>query len=231
MLLKVDCIDTYYGQSQALHGVSFGVQEGEILALLGRNGAGKSTTLRSIMGFSPIAKGAVVFDGKDISRLQPYNIARLGITTVPETRDPFNLLTVDENILLGYRKGSPYPLERLLEMFPIIREFRSKKGAELSGGQQQLMAMARGLAMGPRVLLLDEPSQGLAPIMVKAVAEALSVLKKDRLTVILVEQNLRMALEVADRAVVLEDGAAVDQLTAAEALADTARLEKHLTVH
>jgi branched-chain amino acid transport system ATP-binding protein len=231
MLLKIDSIDTYYGQSQALHGVSLAVAEGEVLALLGRNGAGKSTTLRSIMGFNPIAKGAVMFDGKDISRLAPHMIARLGVTTVPETRDPFTLLTVDENIMLGYREGSPYPLDRLLDMFPIIREFRTKKGGELSGGQQQIMAIARGLAMGPRLLLLDEPSQGLAPIMIKAVAEALAILKKDKLTIVLVEQNLRMALAIADRVVMLEDGVAVDELSTAEALADTARLEKYLIVH
>ncbi len=230
-MLSIDSIDTFYGQSQALHGVSFDVAQGEILALLGRNGAGKTTTLRAIMGLNRVARGAVRFDGRVISGLPAHKVARIGITLVPETRDAFSLLSVEENIQLGYRKGSPYTLERLLEMFPIIREFRSKKGGELSGGQQQLMVMARGLAMGPRLLLLDEPSQGLAPIMVKAVADVLSALKREHLTVILVEQNLRMALDVADRVVILEDGVAVDSLTQAAALADPGRVEKHLVVH
>lgn len=230
-MLSIDSIDTFYGQSQALHGVSFDVAQGEILALLGRNGAGKTTTLRAIMGLNRVARGAVRFDGRVISGLPAHKVARIGVTLVPETRDAFSLLSVEENIQLGYRKGSPYTLERLLEMFPIIREFRSKKGGELSGGQQQLMVMARGLAMGPRLLLLDEPSQGLAPIMVNAVADVLSALKRERLTVILVEQNLRMALDVADRVVILEDGVAVDSLTQAAALADPGRVEKHLVVH
>ncbi|TXL70438.1 ABC transporter ATP-binding protein [Vineibacter terrae] len=230
-MLTLSSIDAYYGQSQALHGVSFDVAEGEILALLGRNGAGKTTTLRAIMGLNRVARGVVRFDGRVISGLPTHKIARAGVTLVPETRDAFSLLSVEENIRLGYRTGSPYTVERLLEMFPIIREFRLKKGGELSGGQQQLMVMARGLAMGPKLLLLDEPSQGLAPIMVNAVAEVLSALRRDRLTVILVEQNLRMALDVADRVVILEDGVAVDALSRAAALADPARVEKHLAVH
>ncbi|WP_322469798.1 ABC transporter ATP-binding protein [Hydrogenophaga sp. SNF1] len=230
-LLHVDAIETFYGKSQALHGVSFHVEEGETVALLGRNGAGKTTTLRSIMALSRVASGAVRFDGQDISGRETHEIARLGITLVPETRDAFSLLTVEENILLGYRPGSPFTLERILDLLPIIQEFRGRKGGELSGGQQQLMVMARGLAMGPRVLLLDEPSQGLAPVMVTAVAEILQTLKKERLTVVLVEQNLRMALDVADRVVLLEDGATVDTMSSAQALADPPRLEKHLAVH
>lgn len=231
MLLEVSAIETFYGKSQALHGVSLTVAEGEIVALLGRNGAGKTTTLRSIMGLNQVSAGKVVFAGQDISRHETHDIARMGITLVPETRDAFSLLSVEENILLGYREGSPFPLERIFELLPIIKEFRGRKGSELSGGQQQLMVMARGLAMGPRVLLLDEPSQGLAPVMVTAVAELLHQLKQERLTVVLVEQNLRMALDVADRAVLLEDGMTVDTLTSAEALADPDRLEKHLAVH
>lgn len=231
MLLEVDGIDTYYGQSQALHGVSFSVTEGEIVALLGRNGAGKTTSLRSIMGLSRVAAGAIRFAGEDVSALRASQIAHLGITLVPETRDPFSLLSVEENILLGYRKGSPFPLHRLMRMFPLLDELRHRKGGELSGGQQQLMVMARGLAMGPRLLLLDEPSQGLAPVMVNAVAEVLGVLKAEQLTTVLVEQNLRMALQVADRVVVLEDGRTVDTMSAAQATTDPDRLAAHLAVH
>jgi branched-chain amino acid transport system ATP-binding protein len=230
-LLQVDSIETFYGKSQALYGVSFSVNEGETVALLGRNGAGKTTTLRSVMGLSRASRGKITFEGKDITAAETHAIARMGVTMVPETRDAFSLLTVDENIMLGYRPGSPYTLQRILELMPIINEFRGRRGGELSGGQQQLMVMARGLAMAPRVLLLDEPSQGLAPVMVNAVAELIRKLRREKLTVVLVEQNLRMALEVADHVVVLEDGMAVDTMTGAQAQADPERLEKHLAVH
>lgn len=231
MLLTVDAIDTFYGPSQAVHGVSFEVAEREVVALLGRNGAGKSTCLRSIMALSPVARGKIRFGGADISAYAPHAISQLGVTLVPETRDPFVLLTVRENIMLGYRKGSPYTLDRLMHLFPLLEELLRKKGGELSGGQQQMMVMARGLAMGPRLLLLDEPSQGLAPIMVKAVASVLSALKQDGLTIVLVEQNLKMALELADRVVVLENGAVADTFAAHEGLTQPERLERYLAVH
>lgn len=231
MLLQVNSINTFYGASQAIHDVSFEVASREVVALLGRNGAGKTTTMRSIMGLNQVAQGTITFDGSDISRRPPHMIAQLGITLVPERRDPFVLLTVQENIMLGYRPGSPYTLDRLLDMFPLLKELLKKKGGELSGGQQQMMVMARGLAMGPRLLLLDEPSQGLAPIMVKAVANALNQLKGEDLTILLVEQNLNMALEIADRVVVMENGTVADTFTSAEGRGNTGRLEKYLAVH
>lgn len=231
MLLTVDSINTFYGPSQALHGVSFDIAEREVVALLGRNGAGKSTTLRSIMGLNPVAAGAIHFDGRDISKTAPHDIARLHLTLVPETRDPFVLLTVRENIMLGYRPGSPYTLERLMHLFPLLEELLKKKGGELSGGQQQMMVIARGLATGPKLLLLDEPSQGLAPIMVKAVSRVLNELKQEELSILLVEQNLQMALDIADRVVMVENGMVVDTFTAAEGVAQPARLEKYLAVH
>jgi branched-chain amino acid transport system ATP-binding protein len=231
MLLQVNSINTFYGASQAIHDVSFEVACREVVALLGRNGAGKTTTMRSIMGLNQVAQGTITFDGSDISRRPPHMIAQLGITLVPERRDPFVLLTVQENIMLGYRPGSPYTLDRLLDMFPLLKELLKKKGGELSGGQQQMMVMARGLAMGPRLLLLDEPSQGLAPIMVKAVANALNQLKGEDLTILLVEQNLNMALEIADRVVVMENGTVADTFTSAEGRGNTGRLEKYLAVH
>jgi len=230
-MLDVNGIDTFYGPSQAVHDVSFKVAARETVALLGRNGAGKTTTLRSVMGLSPIARGSIRFEGTDIARLPPHTIARFGVTLVPETRDPFVLLTVRENILLGYRKGSPFTLERLIHLFPLLEELLAKKGGELSGGQQQMMVMARGLATGPKLLLLDEPSQGLAPIMVKAVVRVLSELKGTDLALLLVEQNLQMALDIADRVVVLENGAVADTLTSSEARADPQRLEQYLSVH
>lgn len=231
MLLKVDSINTFYGPSQAIHDVSFGIGSREVVALLGRNGAGKTTTLRSIMGLNSVAQGTITFDGQDISRHAPQAISRLGVTLVPETRDPFVLLTVKENIMLGYRPGSPYTLDRLMDLFPLLAELLKKKGGELSGGQQQMMVMARGLAMGPRLLLLDEPSQGLAPIMVKAVANVLSRLKGEDLTILLVEQNLNMALDIADRVVVLENGSVADTFSSAEGRENPGRLEQYLAVH
>jgi len=230
-MLDVNGIDTFYGPSQAVHDVSFKVAARETVALLGRNGAGKTTTLRSVMGLSPIARGSIRFEGTDIARLPPHTIARFGVTLVPETRDPFVLLTVRENILLGYRKGSPFTLDRLIHLFPLLEELLAKKGGELSGGQQQMMVMARGLATGPKLLLLDEPSQGLAPIMVKAVVRVLSELKGTDLALLLVEQNLQMALDIADRVVVLENGAVADTLTSSEGRADPQRLEQFLSVH
>lgn len=231
MLLQVNAINTFYGPSQAIHDVSFDIGAREVVALLGRNGAGKTTTLRSIMGLNNVAQGSITLDGKDISRSSPQSISRLGVTLVPETRDPFVLLTVQENILLGYREGSPYTLDRLMDLFPLLKELLKKKGGELSGGQQQMMVMARGLAMGPRLLLLDEPSQGLAPIMVKTVASVLNALKQDDLTILLVEQNLSMALDIADRVVVLENGAVADTFSSAEGRANPSRLEQYLAVH
>lgn len=231
MLLQVNAINTFYGPSQAIHDVSFDIGAREVVALLGRNGAGKTTTLRSIMGLNNVAQGSITLDGKDISHSPPQAISRLGVTLVPETRDPFVLLTVRENILLGYREGSPYTLDRLIDLFPLLKELLKKKGGELSGGQQQMMVMARGLAMGPRLLLLDEPSQGLAPIMVKTVASVLNALKQDDLTILLVEQNLSMALDIADRVVVLENGAVADTFSSAEGRANPSRLEQYLAVH
>ncbi len=231
MMLSVDSINTFYGPSQAIHEVSFEVKDSQVVALLGRNGAGKSTTLRSIMAVNPISTGSISYKGRDISRLSTNDIAEQGITLVPETRDPFYLLTVRENILLGYRKESPYPLDRLMTLFPLLEPLLNKKGGELSGGQQQMMVIARALAMGPQLLLLDEPSQGLAPIMVKAVSQVLSELKHDRLSIVLVEQNLQMALNLADHIVVLEDGSVADEFSGEAGRADPGRLEQYLAVH
>jgi len=230
-MLSVESIDTFYGRSQAIHGVSFEVGENQVLALLGRNGAGKSTTLRSIMAVNPISRGRIRYKGRDIAAMAPNAIAALGITLVPETRDPFYLLTVRENIMLGHRQGSPYSLERLMDLFPLLRPLLAKKGGELSGGQQQMMVIARALAMGPQLILLDEPSQGLAPIMVKAVSQVLGELKKDGLSIVLVEQNLQMALKLADHIVMLEDGSVADEFPVEVGRADPKRLEKYLAVH
>lgn len=230
-LLDVAGIDAFYGRSQALFDVSFSVGASEVVAVLGRNGAGKTTTLRTIMGFNAPGQGTIRFAGELISGQKPHRIARRGIGYVPETRDAFSLLTVEENIMLGYRAGSPYTLERFLGWFPELGGLTRRRGAQLSGGQQQMMVIGRGLAPGPRLLLLDEPSQGLAPVVVKSVARVLAELRREKLSIVLVEQNLAFALAIADRVIVLENGAVVDSLTAEEGRRDAARIERYLAVH
>ncbi|MBI5132327.1 MAG: ABC transporter ATP-binding protein [Rhodopseudomonas palustris] len=230
-LLEIDGIDAFYGRSQALFGVTFSVGRNEVVAVVGRNGAGKTTTLRSIMGLTRVRTGTISFGSSRIDRLKAHQIARAGISYVPETRDPFSLLTVEENIMLGYRSGSPYDLKRVVEWFPDLAGLMHRRGSELSGGQQQMMVIGRGLTPGPRLLLLDEPSQGLAPVIVKKVGETLSALRKEDLSVILVEQNLEFALSLADRVVVLENGSVVDQLSAAEGRQSPERIERYLGIH
>ncbi|WP_157341750.1 ABC transporter ATP-binding protein [Bradyrhizobium pachyrhizi] len=230
-LLDVEAIDAHYGRSQALFNVSFDVGRREVVALLGRNGAGKTTTLRSIMGLNTVSQGAISFEGNRISGRRPHEIARSGISYVPETRDPFSLLTVEENIMLGYRDGSPYDLKRILSWFPDLAGLIQRRGSQLSGGQQQMMVIGRGLAPGPRLLLLDEPSQGLAPVIVKMVGRVLAELRGEDLSIVLVEQNLNLALSVADRIVVMENGSVVDRLSAEEGRRHPERIERYLTIH
>jgi len=231
MLLNVNSVDAYYGRSQALFDVSFDVRPREVVAILGRNGAGKTTTLRTIMGLNAAKEGSVWFDGRAISGQQPHRISRAGISYVPETRDPFSLLTVEENIMLGYRPGSPYDLRRILGWFPELEGLLGRRGSQLSGGQQQMMVIGRGLAPGPRLLLLDEPSQGLAPVIVKALGRVLDQLRGEDLSIILVEQNLKFALSLADRIVVLENGCVVDRLDADEGRQQPERIERYLAIH
>jgi branched-chain amino acid transport system ATP-binding protein len=230
-LLSVDGIDAHYGRSQALFNVSFDVGRREVVAIVGRNGAGKTTTLRSIMGLNAVKQGAITFDGKQISGRRPHDIARAGIGYVSETRDAFSLLSVEENIMLGYRSGSPYDLQRILGWFPELSGLMRRRGSELSGGQQQMMVIGRGLAPGPRLLLLDEPSQGLAPVIVKTVARVLAQLRGEDLSIVLVEQNLSFALSIADRVVVMENGCVVDRLSIDESRRNPDRIERYLAIH
>lgn len=231
MLLTLDSVNTFYGRSQALHDVSFSVGQKEVVAVLGRNGAGKTTVLRSILGLTPPKSGSIRFENQEIAGQPTHKLARAGISFVPETRDAFALLSVEENIMLGHRPGSPYGLERILNWFPALRELLKRKGTQLSGGQQQMMVIGRGLAPGPKLLLLDEPSQGLAPIIVKQVADVLHELRGENLSIVLVEQNLKLALEVATRIVVIESGVVVDQMTAEEGRAQPQCIEKYLAVN
>tara|TARA_B100000614_G_scaffold230847_3_gene224387 strand:- start:971 stop:1669 length:699 start_codon:yes stop_codon:yes gene_type:complete len=230
VLLDVRDIHTFYGLSHVLHGVSLSVAEGRVVALVGRNGAGKTTTLRSIVGLTPPAEGSVVFEGETISGRKAYRNARSGIAYVPETRDVFSLLTVEENLRIAEDAASPWDVERVMRWFPALADLRDRKGSQLSGGQQQMMVIGRALVTGPRLLLLDEPSQGLAPVIVNDVLAMLKDLKTEGLSVLLVEQNIRMALELADDVYVMEHGAIVHH-AAPDALAkDPAVLERYLGV-
>jgi branched-chain amino acid transport system ATP-binding protein len=212
VLLAVEALQTFYGKSHVLRDVSFTVPAGEITVLLGRNGAGKTTTLRSIMGLTPPRTGTVRFKGEDIAGLPPHRVFRRGVGYVPEGRQIFPHLDVGENLRLAERStgsGSGWTLERIFEYFPILRERWRQRGRSLSGGEQQMLAIARALAGNPELLMLDEPSQGLAPRLVRELETLMVRLKGDGVTILLVEQNARMALGISDRVLVLGKGAVV----------------------
>ncbi|MBI2216607.1 MAG: ABC transporter ATP-binding protein [Candidatus Rokubacteria bacterium] len=212
VLLAVDALQTFYGKSHVLRGVSFEVPRGEITVLLGRNGAGKTTTLRSVMGLVPPRSGRIRFKGADVTGRPPHRVFRMGIGYVPEGRQIFPHLDVGENLRLAERAadgGTPWTLERIFEYFPVLRERWRQRGRSLSGGEQQMLAIARALFGNPDLLMLDEPSQGLAPRLVRELETIMVRLKGEGVTILLVEQNARMALGVSDRVVVLGKGAVV----------------------
>ncbi|HET6366146.1 MAG TPA: ABC transporter ATP-binding protein [Pseudomonadales bacterium] len=228
-MLEVDGIHTYYGESHVLHGVSLRVAAGEAVALLGRNGAGKTTVMRSIVGFTPPRAGRVVFEGQPIERWPAYRIARRGLALVPQGRRIFAPLSVRENLLLGARP-SGWTLERVFELFPRLRERQAQLGGTLSGGEQQMLAIARALLTNGRLLLLDEPSEGLAPLIVREIGTTLRALKAQRLSLLLVEQNYHLALRVADRVYVMNKGQIVYQGTPAGLEADEEVKRRYLGV-
>jgi branched-chain amino acid transport system ATP-binding protein len=209
MILDVRTIDTYYSLGHILHGLSLHVGAGEVVALLGRNGAGKTTTLRSITGLTPPRRGEIIYKGEGIAGLPAHRISQLGIALVPETRGIFSYLTARENLEIARRPASRWPMESMLERFPKLREVMDRKGRLLSGGEQQMLAIARALLTGPELLLLDEPSQGLAPMVVEAVMGTVRDLKRERVSMLLVEQNAEMALQLADRVYVIDHGTIV----------------------
>jgi len=228
-VLQVDSIHTYYGESHVLHGVSLRVAPGEAVALLGRNGAGKTTALRSIVGFTPPRAGRVVFEGQAIERWPAYRIARRGLALVPQGRRIFAPLSVRENLLLGARSEG-WTLERVFALFPRLRERQAQLGGTLSGGEQQMLAIARALLTNGRLLLLDEPSEGLAPLIVREIGTTLQALKAQRLSLLLVEQNYHLALRVADRVYVMNKGQIVYQGTPAGLEADEEIKRRYLGV-
>jgi len=214
-MLDVDGIHTYYGESHVLHGVSLRVGSGEAVALLGRNGAGKTTLIRSIMGFTPPRDGRILLEGEPIHRWPAHRIARRGLALVPQGRRIFAPLTVRENLLLGARADG-WTLERVFDLFPRLRERAGQAGGTLSGGEQQMLAVGRALLTNGRVLLLDEPSEGLAPLIVREIGRILVRLKGERLSILLVEQNYHLALRIADRVYVMSKGQIVSEGTPAE---------------
>lgn len=214
--LEVEGLHTYYGKSHILRGVSIEIQEGELVTLLGRNGAGKSTTLRSIIGLTPAREGSVRIFGHDVTRAQPYQIAGLGVGFVPEGRRIFANLTVEENLKVPVDRPGPWTIPRIYELFPRLAQRKTNKGRQLSGGEQEMLSIARALLLNPRLLMLDEPSQGLAPLIVQDVFNVIVATRNEGTSILLIEQNVRAAVEVADRAYVLDDGGIVYEGSAAE---------------
>jgi len=207
--LEAEGLQTFYGKSHILHGVGLEVSEGELVALLGRNGAGKTTTLRSLMGLTPARQGTVSVFGRVTTDWPPYRIAGLGVGYVPEGRRIFANLTVEENMKVPLVRPGPWTAERVFKLFPRLAERKLNKGRQLSGGEQEMLAIGRALLINPRLLLLDEPSQGLAPLIVQELFNVIAAMRKEGISVLLVEQNVRAAVEIADRAYVLDDGRVV----------------------
>ena len=225
-VLAAEGLHTFYGKSHILHGVGLTVGEGEIVTLLGRNGAGKSTTLRSLIGLTPARQGSVHVFGQDTTAWPPDRIVALGVGFVPEGRRVFGSLTVEENLLVPIERPGPWNMARVYELFPRLRERRGNKGRSLSGGEQEMLAIARALLLNPRLLLLDEPSQGLAPLLVREVFSVISRMRREGISILLVEQNVRMAVGIADRAYVLDDGRIVYEGPAAEFARDEERVRE-----
>ncbi|HEY8648840.1 MAG TPA: ABC transporter ATP-binding protein [Candidatus Limnocylindria bacterium] len=222
-------LSAWYGQAQALREVSLEVGRGELVTLVGRNGAGKSTLLRSIMGLHPQSTGEIRLGGVDLTRRPPDERARQGLGYVPDDRGVYASLTVEENLLLPPRVGrSDWPLARVYDAFPALRDRRRQSGAKLSGGEQQMLSIARVLRMGAQVLLLDEPTEGLAPVIVERIGEMLLAAKREGVTMLLVEQNLRFATRVADRHYLLAQGEVVERLANAEMIEREGELLRHL---
>jgi len=223
-ILEAEDLHSYYGKSHILHGVSLNLREGEIVTLLGRNGAGKTTTLRSIVGLTPAREGVVRILGKATTNWPPYAIAALGVGYVPEGRRIFGNLTVEENLKVPLERPGHWTIPRVFELFPRLGERRRNKGRQLYGGEQEMLAIARALLLNPKLLLLDEPSQGLAPLIVQEVFRVVADMRNMGMSLLLVEQNVRAAVEIADRAYVLDDGRVIYEGSAAELGRDEERV-------
>jgi branched-chain amino acid transport system ATP-binding protein len=230
-LLNVEGLQAWYGESHILHGATFNIHAGEVVTLLGRNGAGKTTTMKSIMGIVPQRTGSVQYDGHELINLTSDRIARLGIAFCPEERGIFSSLSVKENLLLppAVRPGG-LSLDGVFELFPNLRERLASQGTKLSGGEQQMLAIGRILRTGARLLLLDEPTEGLAPVIIQQIGKTIGLLKQQGFTILLVEQNFRFASTVADRYYVMEHGRIIDQFANTELEANLGKLHEYLGV-
>jgi branched-chain amino acid transport system ATP-binding protein len=235
-MLTLDGVHTYYAKSHILHGVSLGVRPGEVVGLLGRNGVGKSTTLKTIMGLVRPSEGKITFAGNDIAGAPPYRLARAGIAYVPEDRRIFKLLTVLENLRTGLDRPEVTAerrqalLEKVYASFPILRDRRDQAGGTLSGGEQQMLAIARAMMLEPRIILLDEPTEGLMPRMVDQIRKIIEVLHKEGVAILLVEQNVPLTLGVADRVYIMEKGVVRHHAPAADLRADATVIHQYLGV-
>jgi branched-chain amino acid transport system ATP-binding protein len=210
MILEIQEIDTYYGQSHVLQAISLSIDQGEVVSLLGRNGVGKTTTLRSIMGLTPPRRGSIKFQGGEIAGKSPFEIARLGIGYAPDDRRIFPDLTTFENLEIARRmsrkKGGYWNIDTVYDLFPVLRDLRSSKGTHLSGGEQKMLAIGRALMKNPAIILLDEPAEGLAPLIVKNLIEVIKRIREEGVTILLADQNLKFCKGVADRGYILEKG-------------------------
>ena len=230
-LLTVRDLQAWYGESHILHGVAFDVAQGEVVTLLGRNGAGKTTTLKSIMGVVPRREGSIMFEGQETARLASNRIARLGIAWCPEERGIFASLNVEENLMLPPKvRDGGLSVDAIYKLFPNLAERRKSQGTKLSGGEQQMLAIGRILRTGARLLLLDEPTEGLAPVIVQQIGRTIARLKAQGFTILLVEQNFRFAATVADRHYVMEHGRVVDMIKNADLAANMTKLHDYLGV-
>ncbi len=233
-VLQVQGIDVFYGSSQVLFNMSLSVRQGETLALLGRNGAGKSTTMKAIAGVIPVKQGSVRLHGKDITSQAPHVISRAGISFVPEDRQIFPDLSVEDNLTIAIKRDvdgkSAWGLERVYDMLPLLSPLKSRLGGQLSGGEQQMLTVGRALMGNPSVLLLDEPSEGLAPIMVQKIGDLIDTLRGLGTTIVLAEQNLHFCLGLADRAVVIDKGTDVFCGTITELNANAEIKQRYLSV-
>jgi branched-chain amino acid transport system ATP-binding protein len=235
-MLTLEAVNTFYGKSHILHGVSLEVRPGEVVGLLGRNGVGKSTTLKTIMGIVRPSGGRVVFEGRDIAGFAPYRLARIGIGYVPEDCRIFRLLSVLENLRTGLDRPDVSParrqalLDKVYASFPILAERRNQAGGTLSGGEQQMLAIARAMMLEPRIILLDEPTEGLMPRMVAQIRDIIDVLHKDGVAILLVEQNVPLTLGVAERVYIMEKGTVRHHAPAAALRADASVIHQYLGV-
>jgi branched-chain amino acid transport system ATP-binding protein len=223
--LEAEGLNTYYGKSHILHGVGLVAEEGQVTTLLGRNGAGKTTTLRSLVGLTPPRSGRISIFGKDTIGLPPFRIAQMGVGYVPEGRRIFANLTVDENLQVPIERPGPWNIPRVYQLFPRLLERRTNLGRQLSGGEQEMLSIARALLLNPRLLILDEPSQGLAPLIVREVFRIVAQMRDEGISILLVEQNVRMSLAITDHAYVIENGEVAYSGPAAELAADEERIQ------